>query len=138
VPARINCSRRQDQAGGGGGKLDYQTFGANLAVFRIERPTDGFVDGNVFVQDGEQVNKGLELSVFGEPLPGLRLMAGGTRMDTELKNTQGGTADGNHAVGVLTFQLNASVDWDVPGWRAWRSMRACCAPAGSTPTRPIP
>jgi len=98
-----------------GVKLDYQSFGANLAVFRIERPTDGFVQGNVFVQDGEQVNKGIELSVFGEPLQGLRLMAGGTRMDTELKNTQNGADDGNHAVGVPTFQLNASVDWDVPG-----------------------
>ncbi|MFO3723409.1 TonB-dependent receptor [Pseudomonas sp. HLMP] len=98
-----------------GVKFDYQTFGANLALFRIERPTDGFVQGNVFVQDGEQVNKGIELSVFGEPVRGLRLMAGGTRMDTELKNTLDGANDGNHAVGVPTFQLNASVDWDVPG-----------------------
>ncbi|MEA5670873.1 TonB-dependent siderophore receptor [Pseudomonas sp. MH2] len=96
-------------------KFDRQTYGANLAVFRIERPTDGYVQGNLYVQDGEQVNKGVELSVFGEPVPGLRLMAGGTRMDTELKNTQNGTNDGNHAVGVPTFQLNASVDWDVPG-----------------------
>lgn len=70
-----------------GVKFDYQRFGANLAVYRIERPTDGFVQGNVFVQDGEQINKGVELSVFGEPIAGLRLMAGGTRMDTELKNT---------------------------------------------------
>ena len=98
-----------------GVKFDYQRFGANLAVYRIERPTDGFVQGNVFVQDGEQINKGVELSVFGEPIAGLRLMAGGTRMDTELKNTLDGSNDGNHAVGVPTFQLNASVDWDVPG-----------------------
>ncbi|MBJ9973904.1 TonB-dependent siderophore receptor [Pseudomonas sp. S75] len=96
-------------------KLDRQSYGANLAVFRIERPTDGYREGNLFVQDGQQINKGVELSVFGEPIQGLRLMAGGTRMDTELKNTQNGTNDGNHAVGVPTFQLNASVDWDVPG-----------------------
>ncbi|WP_296252489.1 TonB-dependent receptor [Pseudomonas sp. UBA4194] len=96
-------------------KLDLQSFGANLGVFRIERPTDGFVEGNLFVRDGEQVNKGLELSVFGEPIEGLRLMAGGTRMTSELKNTSGGLNDGNHAVGVPTFQLNASVDWDIPG-----------------------
>ncbi|AXO88102.1 TonB-dependent siderophore receptor [Pseudomonas parafulva] len=96
-------------------KLDQQRYGANLAVYRIERPTDGYREGNVFVQDGQQINKGVELSVFGEPLQGLRLMAGGTRMDTELKNTQNGSNDGNHAVGVPTFQLNASVDWDVPG-----------------------
>ncbi|KFE47013.1 TonB-dependent receptor [Pseudomonas syringae] len=98
-------------------KLDMQTFGANLGVFRIERPTDGFVDAasRLYVRDGEQVNKGIELSVFGEPIEGLRLMAGGTRMTSELKNTSGGLNDGNHAIGVPTFQLNASADWDIPG-----------------------
>jgi iron complex outermembrane receptor protein len=97
-------------------KLDMQSFGANLAVFRIEKPTDGYLNGDeVFVRDGEQVNKGVELSVFGEPIEGLRLMAGGTRMTSEVSGTAGGTNDGNHAIGVPTFQLNASVDWDVPG-----------------------
>lgn len=98
-------------------KLDMQTFGANLGVFRIERPTDGYVDSalKLYVRDGQQVNKGLELSVFGEPINGLRLMAGGTRMTSELKDTAGGVNDGNHAIGVPTFQLNASVDWDIPG-----------------------
>jgi iron complex outermembrane receptor protein len=98
-----------------GVKLDMQSFGAHLGVFRIEKPTDGYVQDNVFVRDGEQVNKGVELSVFGEPIEGLRLMAGGTRMTSEVSGTAGGTNDGNHAIGVPTFQLNASVDWDVPG-----------------------
>lgn len=62
----------------------------------------------------QKVNKGVELSVLGEPIEGLRLMAGGTRMTSELKNTAGGLTDGNQAIGVPTFQLNASVDWDVP------------------------
>ncbi|WP_176506474.1 MULTISPECIES: TonB-dependent receptor [Pseudomonas] len=96
-------------------KFDRQTYGANLAVFRIEKPSDGYTLNDVFIRDGEQVNKGLELSLFGEPVEGLRLMAGGTRMTSEQKNTANGTNDGNHAIGVPTFQLNASVDWDVPG-----------------------
>ncbi|HDS1681777.1 TPA: TonB-dependent siderophore receptor [Pseudomonas putida] len=96
-------------------KFDRQTYGANLAVFRIEKPSDGYTLNNVFIRDGEQVNKGLELSLFGEPIEGLRLMAGGTRMASEQKNTANGSNDGNHAIGVPTFQLNASVDWDVPG-----------------------
>nr|WP_258197847.1 TonB-dependent siderophore receptor [Pseudomonas capeferrum] len=96
-------------------KLDMLSFGASLAAFRIEKPADGYVQGSQYLRDGEQVNKGLELSVYGEPIEGLRLMAGGTRMTSELKNTAGGSADGNHAIGVPTFQLNASVDWDVPG-----------------------
>ncbi|MDO7910584.1 TonB-dependent receptor [Pseudomonas monteilii] len=96
-------------------KLDRQTYGASLAVFRIEKPADGYVSGRRYIRDGEQINKGLELSLFGEPLEGLRVMAGGTRMTSEQKNTANGTNDGNHAIGVPTFQLNASVDWDVPG-----------------------
>ncbi|MFK3776441.1 TonB-dependent receptor [Pseudomonas sp. NPDC089406] len=96
-------------------KFDKQTYGANLAVFRIEKPSDGYTSGNVFIRDGEQVNKGIELSVFGEPIEGLRLMAGGTRMSSEQKKTLNGANDGNDAIGVPTFQLNASVDWDVPG-----------------------
>lgn len=100
-----------------GVKLDMQSYGANLAVFRIEKPTDGYLDAasNLYLRDGDQVNRGVELSVFGEPIEGLRLMAGGTRLQSELQNTQGGANDGNHAIGVPTFQLNASVDWDVPG-----------------------
>jgi iron complex outermembrane receptor protein len=97
-------------------KLDMGTYGANLGVFRIEKPTDGYRDADDnFIRDGQQVNKGVELSVFGEPIQGLRLMAGGTRMTSELKNPSDAADEGNHAIGVPTFQLNASVDWDIPG-----------------------
>ncbi|PVZ20619.1 MULTISPECIES: TonB-dependent siderophore receptor [unclassified Pseudomonas] len=96
-------------------KLDMGNYGADLSAFRIERPTDGYLEGNTFVQNGMQVNKGIELSLFGEPIEGLRVIAGGTRMTSEVEDTQGGRYDGNEAIGVPTFQLNASVDWDVPG-----------------------
>jgi iron complex outermembrane receptor protein len=99
-----------------GVKLDMGTFGANLAAFRIEKPTDGFIDAsNVFVRDGKQVNRGVEFSVYGEPVEGLRLLAGATRLESKLEDTAGGATDGNHAIGVPTFLMNASVDWDVPG-----------------------
>ncbi|VVO41503.1 TonB-dependent receptor [Pseudomonas fluorescens] len=103
-----------------GVKVDMGTYGASLGVFRIEKPSDGYteiVDATTarFVREGEQVNKGVELNVFGEPVSGLRLISGLTLMDSELKKTQGGLNDGNHAIGVPTFQFNASADWDVPG-----------------------
>jgi len=66
------------------------------------------------VRDGRQINRGVEFSVYGEPLEGLRLLAGATRLDSKVENTAGGTADGNHAIGVPTFLMNVSVDWDVP------------------------
>ncbi|WP_259754543.1 TonB-dependent receptor [Pseudomonas sp. GCEP-101] len=99
-----------------GAKLDFGRYGGNLAFYRIEQPfstTDP--DSKLFSVDGEQENRGIELNLFGEPLDGLRLLAGGTWIDTELKNTAGGKTDGNRAVGVPTFQYNLGADWDVPG-----------------------
>lgn len=103
-------------------KLDWQTFGASLGVFRIEQPQLVTVN-NIASVDAEQRNRGIEFSVFGEPLPGLRLLAGGTWVDTELRGTVAtinnrqviGANDGNRAVGVPEFQYNLSADWDVPG-----------------------
>jgi len=103
-----------------GVKVDMGTYGATLGVYRIEQPSDGYteiIDATTarYVRQGDQVNKGVELNVFGEPISGLRLISGLTLMDTELKKTQGGLNDGNDAIGVPTFQFNASADWDVPG-----------------------
>jgi iron complex outermembrane receptor protein len=103
-----------------GVKIDMGTYGASLGVYRIEQPSDGYSIATSattaeYVREGEQVNKGVELNVFGEPIDGLRLISGLTLMDTELKNTQNGANDGNRAIGVPTFQFNAGVDWDVPG-----------------------
>ncbi len=102
-----------------GVKLDMGTFGASLGVYRIEQPTDGYQiqdgSGTRYVRDGEQRNRGVEMNVFGEPVSGLRLLAGLTLMDTEVSGTSGGSNDGNRAIGVPTFQFNAGADWDVPG-----------------------
>jgi iron complex outermembrane receptor protein len=102
-----------------GVKFDRETYGATFGVFRIEKPTDGYTvtTGGIsrFYAEGDQVNKGIELNLFGEPVEGLRVMAGATRLFTEMKNTGSDATDGKDAVGVPTFTLNASVDWDVPG-----------------------
>jgi iron complex outermembrane receptor protein len=103
-----------------GVKLDWDTYGATLGVYRIEQPNNsttvnpGSVLGT-FSVDGEQVNKGVELNMFGEPLEGLRLLAGATWLDTELKKTSGGATDGNRAAGVPRFQYNLGAEWDIPG-----------------------
>ncbi len=98
-----------------GVKLDWGRFGGNLSVFRIEQP-QGVFDGNGnYGVDAEQRNRGIELSLFGEPLSGLRLLGGATWTEAELRGTTGGINDGNQAVGVPEFQFNLGADWDVPG-----------------------
>ncbi|MHC8287855.1 TonB-dependent siderophore receptor [Pseudomonas sp. XS1P51] len=97
-----------------GVRLDMDSYGANLGVYRIEQPSS-YTQNGIFRVDGQQQNKGLELNVYGEPLDGLRLLSGATLMKTEIEGSTNGVNDGNRAVGVPRFQLNVGADWDVPG-----------------------
>lgn len=118
-PGEVFPPKRSKQTEAGV-KLDWDNYGATLGVYRIEQPnnaTTRFPGQKVdtFTVDGEQINKGVELNVFGEPIDGLRLLAGATWMDTEQKSTSNGATDGNRAAGVPRFQYNVGADWDVPG-----------------------
>lgn len=96
-----------------GVKYDGGNFGGTLSAFSLTLPS-AFVQGGVFGPNGEQENTGLELSVFGEPLPGLRVLGGFTLLNAELKRTAGGALDGNTAIGVPETQANINVEWDIP------------------------
>jgi iron complex outermembrane receptor protein len=96
-----------------GVKLDLDTFGGTASVFKLTLPS-GIVTNGVYGADGEQENTGVELSVYGEPVEGLRLLGGFTIIEPELKRTQGGTLDGKTAIGVPDLQGNFNVEWDVP------------------------
>lgn len=96
-----------------GAKLDTGRFGGTLSVFSLELPS-AFVTNGVFAANGEQRNRGVELTAFGEPVDGLRVLGGATLLDAELRRTAGGLLDGNDAIGVPEFQANLNVEWDVP------------------------
>lgn len=96
-----------------GVKYDGGNFGGGVAFFDITKPNYGVVD-DVFGRNGEQRNRGLELSGFGEPVRGLRLLAGLTLMDPEVRSP-GSSTNGNDAIGVARRQINVGVEWDVPG-----------------------
>lgn len=97
-----------------GVRLDMDSYGASLGVYRIEQPSS-YTQGGIFRVDGQQENKGVELNLYGEPLDGLRLLSGATLMKTEIEGSTNGVNDGNRAVGVPRFQFNLGADWDVPG-----------------------
>jgi iron complex outermembrane receptor protein len=69
---------------------------------------------NVFGLYGEQRNRGLELSVFGMPTKGLRLLGGATLLESEQRRTFNAETDGREAIGVPEMQFNLGADWDVP------------------------
>jgi iron complex outermembrane recepter protein len=50
--------------------------------------------------------------VFGEIVPGVRLLGGGAYTQGKLVKTQGGAFDGNTAVGVPDWQVSLGGEWD--------------------------
>ncbi|WP_459205467.1 TonB-dependent receptor [Pseudomonas sp. MLB6B] len=97
-----------------GVKYDGGGLGGSVAIFETRKPV-GIVENQVFKDGGEQRNRGIELSMFGEPMQGVRLLGGVTLLDAELSKTQNGTDDGNDAIGVPKTQANIGGEWDVPG-----------------------
>lgn len=102
-----------------GVKVEQGKLLTGISVFQIDRPnavTDPVT--TIYSMDGNQRNRGLELSVMGEAVRNLRLMASATFYDAELQRTVGGVNDGNDANGVPKRALSAGLDWDlvqVPG-----------------------
>jgi iron complex outermembrane receptor protein len=93
-------------------KYDAGKLGMSAALFTTAQPLS-FVQDNVFGVFGEQRNRGLELSVFGTPTRGLRLLGGLTLLDAKQRRTAGGVNDGKDAIGVPDTQLNLGAEWDV-------------------------
>lgn len=97
-----------------GVKYDMGTLGVTAGVFQLEQPS-GFTDAsNTFSIDGEQRNRGVELSAFGQLTPDIRLLGGVTYLDAQLIKTQNGTNDGKRAVGVPEFAGVLGMEWDTP------------------------
>tara|TARA_R110002072_G_scaffold22383_15_gene78166 strand:+ start:4817 stop:6949 length:2133 start_codon:yes stop_codon:yes gene_type:complete len=84
---------------------------AGLAVYQIERPGEGVIveddGGRRFGYLGEQRNRGIEFTVNGEPVEGVRIIAGLATIDAELDS-------GAEVAGVPGFTANANLEWDLP------------------------
>lgn len=103
-----------------GAKLGLGRFNASVALYQTKQPSAYAAPEAAdptrlrFGVFGEQRNRGIEFSVDGEPLPGLRIIAGASINDAELRGTAGGVNDGNEAVGVPDYLVNANAEWDLP------------------------
>jgi iron complex outermembrane receptor protein len=97
-------------------KYDGGALGASAALFTTNQPS-AYVQNNHFGVFGEQRNQGLELTVFGVPLHGLRVLGGLTLLDATQRVTAGAVNQGKDVIGVPDTQLNIGAEWDVPGVR---------------------
>lgn len=98
-----------------GAKYDAGAFAVTAAVFRIKQPAyETNATTRVFGPNGKRQNDGVELSVFGEPFKGVRLLGGVMYIDSELTHTTNGTFDGNRAPATPKYNVNLGAEWDVP------------------------
>jgi iron complex outermembrane receptor protein len=95
-------------------KVDWGTITTTAAVFEITRPSQIRTASNTLAYDGEQRNRGMELSAFGEIVPGLRGFASASFLRPELTNPTNPLERGNDAAGVPDKTFSAGVEWDTP------------------------
>ncbi len=99
-----------------GAKFDGGKWGGGVAFFTTTQPS-AFVQNQTYGLNGKQRNQGLEFSLYGEPLKGLRLLGGVTLINAEQTQMEGAMTNGRDAIGVPRQQLNLNAEWDVAGVR---------------------
>ncbi|MFA1626272.1 TonB-dependent receptor [Rhizobium mongolense] len=100
-----------------GTKIDLGRVAVTVSAFQIEKPFGQLETRGsdlVFVEGGEQRNRGVELSIFGEVTPEIRVLGGVTFIHGELTKTNSATTQGNTPIGVPSVQLNVGAEWDTP------------------------
>lgn len=96
-----------------GVKVDHGRLATTLSAFEITKPS-GQTTGGVFAIDGEQRNRGLEISLFGEVTPAVRVVGGVTLLDAKLTKTNSAATVGKTAVGAPERMANLGLEWDIP------------------------
>ncbi|PZP99168.1 MAG: TonB-dependent siderophore receptor [Variovorax paradoxus] len=103
-----------------GVKADWGSLMTQVAIYEIRRPATlrtsvgGDPEQYVYSFGGEQRNRGLELTAYGEVTKGLRAMASAAFNDAKLTRATDGANVGNNLAGVPTRTFNVGLDWDTP------------------------
>lgn len=101
-----------------GVKVDWGSVTTTLAAFQIAQPDVMAVDSATgglptLTLDGEQRNRGIELTAYGEPFDGVRLLGGVTLIEaTQVKNDSG--RNGWRAANTPKFRTVIGGEWDTP------------------------
>lgn len=102
-----------------GAKYDIGRFTTSVSIFQIDQPNSYTVaipgtGTSIFTVDGLQRNRGLEFTVNGEILKGLRFNGGTSIIDASQRRTSGGLYNGNRAIGVPGYTINGNLEYDLP------------------------
>ena len=101
-------------------KADVSGMNLGAALFRLERPF-AYVDPteNVYKEQGNQVNNGLELTASGNVWQGLNIYSGVTFLNPKLKDTVSSATSDKQVVGVPKVQANLLAEYSLPSMPEW-------------------
>jgi iron complex outermembrane receptor protein len=102
-------------------KFESDSFGGALSVFNIEKDAGFALVDNPdtpaadlkYVISGKLRHRGVEASVYGQPLDNVRVIGGATWLDAEYTEGGIGLPEGNQPIGTPEVQANVNVEWDV-------------------------
>ncbi|WP_251441521.1 TonB-dependent receptor [Veillonella intestinalis] len=99
-----------------GAKFDFGKFATTVSAFQLTKPS--LIENtstNTYSVDGEQRNRGIEVSFFGEPTKGTRWLGGFTFLDAKYTATEGGTNEGNRVAAVPRYSAVVGLEHDLKG-----------------------
>jgi len=97
-----------------GVKVDRSIWGGSLAAFRLDQGAEYADSDNVYVQDGNLVYQGLDLSGRLRPLPTLALNASAVYLDSRYDKTGTAWLIDKQMDGTARFTGLLGLDWQVP------------------------
>ncbi|EPR7549997.1 TonB-dependent receptor [Vibrio fluvialis] len=97
-----------------GAKYDNGSYGAMVSLFQISKPSYMYDSNNSYTDNGEQRNRGIELSAFGEPIESVKVLGGVTLIDAEIVKSATTASEGKQAIGVPKVQANVNIEWATP------------------------
>lgn len=103
-----------------GGKYAVGPSTLTAAVFNLSRPQE-YVDPTtkIFAQRGRQRHRGLELTITGDVMRDLTLVAGTMLLDPKSLRTGDATTEGKRPIGVPTSTANLWASYRVPALRGF-------------------
>lgn len=97
-----------------GTKWDMGQFRNTLSVYQITKPSMIKNSAtNLYSQDAEQRNRGVEWTTAGEIVKAVRLLGGVAYLEAEQNKTAGGLLNGKDVKGIPHWQSNLGLEWDV-------------------------
>lgn len=89
-------------------KYEGDSLGASVGLFHLRKPMAGYNNNNALELNDDQTHKGMDISIYGEPVKQVKILAGASFLNTNAKDKE--------AIGAPKIQANLDMEWSLPQW----------------------